>query len=184
MRLQGLKDGTSHFQITVPTEWGLQAGIFTDELQLSLIDQSGNIVDRSTLTVTILIPPTVSLRLVGAVVGGEGSGPAQVDLGYLSSSKETRSDRFGALIFSTAPYAVRFNSANLGNLLHEQTHEKVPYRLYFDGILVDLAGVNEFSYPTRAPKSGDTRPMSIVVPPVVALAGRYSDRITVTVTAL
>lgn len=172
------------FQITVPTEWGLQAGTFTDELQLLLIDQGGNIVDRSTLTVTIIVPSTVSLRLVGAVVGGGGSGPAQVDLGYLSSSKETRSDRFGALIFSTAPYAVRFSSTNLGSLLHEQKHEKVPYRLYFDGILVDLAGTNEFSYPTRAPKGGDTRPMSIVVPPVVALAGRYSDRITVTVTAL
>src|SRR3546814_10200943 len=69
------------FQIRVPTEWGLQAGTFTDELQLALIDQGGNIVDTSTLTVTILIPSAVSLRLVGAVVGGGGGGPAQVDLG-------------------------------------------------------------------------------------------------------
>src|SRR3546814_7179648 len=82
------------FQIRVPTEWGLQAGTFTDELQLALIDQGGNIVDTSTFTFTILIPSAVSLRLVGAVVGGGGVGPAQVDLGSLSSSEEPRSDRF------------------------------------------------------------------------------------------
>src|SRR3546814_2707921 len=128
------------FQIRVPTEWGVQAVTFTDELQLALIDQGGNIVDTSTLTVTILIPSAVSLRLVGAVVGGGVGGPAQVDLGSLSSSEETRSDRFEALILSTAPYAVRFDSANRGHLLHEQQRETVPYRLYFDGALVDLAG--------------------------------------------
>jgi hypothetical protein len=172
------------FQIAVPTEWGLGAGTFTEQLQLSLIDKNGDIADRSTLTVTIVIPSAASLRLVGAVVGGQGSGPAQVDLGNLSSSSETHSQPFGALIFSTAPYAVRFGSANLGNLLHEQKREQIPYRLFFDGALVDLAGANEFFYPLRTPKSGDRRPMSIVVPPVAALAGRYSDRITVTVTAL
>ena len=37
---------------------------------------------------------------------------------------------------------------------------------------------------TEGPQSGDRRPMSIVVPPVLALAGRYSDRVTVTVTAM
>ncbi len=172
------------FQIAVPTEWGLGAGTYTEQLQLSLIDKGGDIADRSTLTVTIIIPSAASLRLVGAVVGGEGNGPAQVDLGNLSSSSETRSQPFKALIFSTAPYAVRFESANLGNLLHEQKRVQIPYSLYFDGALVDLAGTNEFFYPSRTPKSGDWRPMSIVVPPVVALAGHYSDRITVTVTAL
>src|SRR3546814_11279311 len=38
------------FQIRVPTEWGLQAGTFTAELQLALIDQGGNIVDTSKFT--------------------------------------------------------------------------------------------------------------------------------------
>ncbi len=172
------------FQIGVSTEWGLRAGTYIDQLELSLIDESGNVADRSTLTITIIIPPAVSLRLVGAVVGGQGSGPAQIDLGNLSSSSETRSERFGALIFSTASYVVRFSSANLGNLKHEQGREKVPYRLFFDGALVDLAGASEFPYPNHTPQSGDRRSMSIVVPPVLALAGRYSDRITVTVTAM
>lgn len=172
------------FQIGVSTEWGLRAGIYVEQLQLLLLDEDGNVADRSTLTITIIIPSAVSLRLVGAVVGGNGVGPAQLDLGNLSSSRETHSQRFGALILSTAPYTVRFSSANRGNLLHEQGREQVPYRLYFDGALVDLTGASEFPYPNRTPAGGDRRPMRIVVPPVVAIAGRYSDRITVTVAAL
>src|SRR3546814_15818531 len=58
------------FQIRVPTEWGLQAGTFTDELQLALIDQGGNIVDTSKLTVTLLIPSAV--RSEERRVGKEG----------------------------------------------------------------------------------------------------------------
>lgn len=172
------------FQIGVQTEWGLRAGTYIEQLELLLIDEDSNVADRRTLTVTIVIPSAASLRLVGAVVGGEGGGPAQIDLGNLSSTRETSSQRFGARIFSTAPYIVTFQSANQGNLLHEHGREQIPYRLYFDGALVNLAGMNEFSYPDPTPKAGDRRLMRIVVPPAVALAGRYSDRITVTVTAM
>lgn len=172
------------FQIGVPTEWGLRAGSYVEQLQLSLVDDAGNVVDRATLTLTIVIPSAVSLRLVGAVVGGEGSGPAQVDLGNLSTSTETHADRFGARILSTAPYVVSLSSVNRGYLLHEHGREQVPYRLYFDGNLVDLAGSNEFPYFSHTPKAGDQHPISVVVPPVVAIAGRYSDRVTVTVTAI
>ena len=172
------------FQIGVPTEWGLRAGTYVERLQLLLVDRNGNIADRSTLTINVVIPPAVSLRLIGAVIGGESRGPAQIDLGNLSNSRETRSPRFGALILSTAPYVVRFSSANRGNLLHEQGRALIPYRLYFDGAPVDLAGSTEIPYLDPTPRGGDRRAMSIVVPPVVALAGRYSDRITVTVSAL
>lgn len=172
------------FQISVPTEWGLKSGIYTEQLQFSLIDESGGIVDRSTLTTTIVIPSVVSMRLVGAVVGDGSTGPAQVDLGNLSSSNETRSDRFGARIFSTAPYTVRFSSVNLGHLMHDQGRDQIPYRLTFDGNRVDLSGTFEIPYTESTPRGGDRRAMSIVVPPAVALAGRYSDRITMTVTAM
>lgn len=175
---------TVPIQISVPTEWGIKGGTFTEQLQLSLIGETGSIVDRTTLTTTIVIPSAVSMRLVGAVVGDGSAGPARIDLGNLSSSSETRSDNFSALILSTTPYTVELNSNNQGNLLHDQGREKIPYRLYFDEQEVNLDGAFEIPYPTSTPQSGDRRPMSIVVPPVVALAGRYSDRITMTVTAM
>lgn len=172
------------FQIVVPTEWGVRAGTYIDQLKLLLIDQMGNVADHTTLTATISIPSAVSLRLVGAVVGAEGRGPARIDLGELSKFTETHSDQFGARIFSTAPYTVEFRSANLGHLQHEQGSKEIPYSLYFDGALVDLSATYEIPYLEHTPRSGDSRPMRIVVPPVVAPAGRYSDRITITVSAM
>lgn len=180
----GPQGRTVQFQISVPTDWSLRAGTYTEQLQLLLIDERGKVRDQSTLTTTIIIPTAVSLRLVGAVVGGKSHGPAQIDLGNLSNTSETRSDRFGARIFSTSPYTVQFSSVNLGNLLHEHGGEEIPYRLYFDGSLIDLGRATEIPYPSRPPESGDNRAMSIVVPPVTALAGRYSDRITITVAAM
>src|SRR5690606_39255564 len=95
---QGPRGRSVPFQIAVPTEWGLRAGTYLEQLELLLFDRNGEIVDRSTLTLTVIIPSAVTLRLVGAVVGGGGSGPAQVDLGNLSSSRETQSQPFGARI--------------------------------------------------------------------------------------
>jgi len=172
------------FRLTIPTEWGVRAGSYIEQLQAQLLDRDGNVVDTAAVTITVTVPSAVSLRLVGAVVGGSAGGPAQIDLGNLSSTRETRSEPFGALILSTAPYSVRFSSANLGALVHQDGRERVPYRLFFDGAPVDLAGSSEFPYLAHTPRGGDRRPMSIVVPPVVALAGHYSDRITVTVSTL
>ena len=93
-------------QVALPTEWGLRAGTYTDQLEVLLIADTGNI-EATKLTVTIVIPATVSLRLVGAILGGGPGGPAQVDLGALSSSRSTQADNFGARIFSTAQYSVR-----------------------------------------------------------------------------
>ena len=54
----------------------------------------------------------------------------------------------------------------------------------FDGVSVDLAKGSVIPFPDRTPATGDSRPMRIVVPPVTALAGRYSDRITLSITAM
>lgn len=172
------------FQIGVLTEWGLKAGTYTEQLELSLVNDSGTIVDRTTLTITIVVPPAVSLRLVGAVTGGAMGGPVRIDLGNLSTTAETRSQPFAARILSTAPYVVNFSSTNLGRLAHDQANAQIAYRLYFDNSLVDLAVTNDFPYLSATPRSGDSRPMRIVVPAVTALAGRYSDQITITVSAL
>jgi hypothetical protein len=171
------------FEFRVPTEWGIKAGSYTEQLQFSLYDLGGILRDTATVTVSITIPRAVSLRLVGAVLGSGASGPARVDMGTLSSTTETRSPDFAARIFSTGPYMVSFTSTNLGSLLNENGRDKISYRLYFDGQLVDLTGVNGFPYSSATSSSGDFRPLRVVVPAVTAVAGRYSDQVTVTVSA-
>jgi hypothetical protein len=91
------------FEFRVPTEWGLRAGTYTEQLQFSLYDVGGILKDTATVTVSITIPRAVSLMLVGAVMGTGGGGPARVDMGTLSSTTETRSPDFAARIFSTGP---------------------------------------------------------------------------------
>ena len=172
------------FELQVPTEWGLTAGTYIDRLELLLFDQNGALVDRTNLTITILIPATVSVRFVGAVIGGGFGSGARIDLGTLSTSEQTRSQPFGARIFSTAPYLVNVASANSGNLAHVELGSEIPYRLYFDGAQVDLSGISAFTYLAPTPRSGNTRPMSLEVPPASVPAGRYNDRITLTVSAL
>jgi hypothetical protein len=171
------------FVFRVPTEWGIKAGTYSEQLRFSLYDVGGTLRDTATVTVSITIPRAVSVRLVGAVLGASGTGPARVDMGTLSSSTETRSPDFAALIFSTGPYMVSFASANLGNLLNENGHDKIGYELYFDGQRVDLAGVNGFPYAAATSSLGDFRPLRVIVPAVDAAAGRYTDRVTVTVSA-
>lgn len=171
------------FDFRVPTEWGVKAGIYTEQLQFSLYDVGGVLRDTATVTVSITIPRAVSVLLVGAVMGGGGGGPAQVDMGTLSSTTETRSPDFAARIFSTGPYMVSFTSENLGNLLNGNGRDKISYRLYFDGQLVDLAGTNGFPYASATSSTGDFRPLRVIVPAATAVAGRYSDRVTVTVSA-
>lgn len=180
----GPQGRTVPLRVQVDTGWGLRSGTYVEQLQLVLVNGDGEIVDRSNLTITIIIPAAVSLRFVGAVIGGGAFGPARVDLGNLSSTEDSHSQRFAARIFSTAPYIVGFSSTNQGNLVHEQSDERIPYRLFFDGRLVDLNGSTELSYPEKTTATGDTRPMRIVVPATDATAGRYSDRITVSVSAL
>ena len=181
--------GTAHrslpFQIGVPTSWGLQAGNYTERLMLSLVDETGQVTDRSNLIITLVVPATVSIQLVGAIDGDvAGDGPARVDLGYLSRTAETISNPFAARILSTSPYLVRISSLNLGNLLHEAGEEQISYRLFFDGSPVSLQGGWELQYPEATPSQGDVHPMRIVVPPTTALAGRYSDRLVLTVSAI
>ena len=187
--LSGLPSGAAGralpFHIGVPTSWGLQAGTYTDRLLLSLFDESGRVTDRSNLTLTFVVPATVSIQLVGAVLGeGAGGGPARIDLGNLSRTAETRSDPFAARIFSTSPYLVRISSLNLGKLLHEAGEEQIAYRFYFDGAPVALGGNWEMQYPDHTPREGDVHPLIIVVPPTTALAGRSSARLVLTVAAL
>lgn len=172
------------FRVEVPTEWGLTAGTYTDRLELLLFDRTGTLVDRTNLNVTIVVPATVSVRFVGAVIGGGFGSGARIDLGTLSTSERTRSQPFGARIFSTAPYLVNVASANLGNLAHVDLGSEIPYRLYFDGVQVDLAGTSAFTYLAPTARTGVTRPMSLEVSPATVPAGRYNDRITLTVSAL
>lgn len=166
----------------LPMEWGVKAGTHTDRLSLSLMGPSGAVVDRLRVTLNVTVPPAVTLRLVGAI--GDGAA-AQVELGPIHALRETRSLPFGIRIWSTSGYRVELSSRNRGRLLHEKGAHGIPYLLTLDGRPVVVSGASiPFSVPRHTNSLGDYHPLGIVVPPVSAVAGTYTDQITVSVTAI
>lgn len=164
------------------TGWGLRAGRYSDQLRFMLIGGGGNEVDSRDLSLTINIPPTATLRLFGS--SGGDARRARIDLRRLSSTRETRSDPFAVRIWSTAPYHLSFASENLGHLVHTNGVDRIPYELTMNSTSVDLVGASQFFFDSHTGASGDIHPLSLRVGPVRTLAGDYSDRVTIIVTAL
>ncbi len=165
----------------LPTGWGLQSGIYSDQLQVALISDGNQQIDSRNIAVTIDIPAAATLRLYGA---GGGTGPNRIHLPALSSSRETRSDPFALRVWSTSPYDISFVSDNQGNLIHDNGVDRIPYQLTMGGNDVDLAAAGPFHFGSHTSAAGDVHRLVVRVAPVRALAGEYSDRVTVTVTAL
>lgn len=167
------------FQITIPSEWGLKAGNYGEQIELSLLDVNGVEVDSLLLNINIRVPEAVALRVVGATGNGD---VARINLGNLSSSAVTTSDPFAVRIWSTSGYRVAFASDNGGRLVHADNLDRFAYKLYFDGQSVNLAGADSFVFPDHTPSLGRIHPLRVEAGPVRARAGFYEDRVTVTVT--
>ncbi len=172
------------FDVIVPTEWGLKAGSYSTQLTLSLYDEVETLTDRATVNLSITVPPAVSLRIVGAV-GGKDGGNAKVDLGTLLEGSETRSPPFGLTVLSTSAYGVSFRSEHLGELVSTTTTDTIRYNLFYKGQPVALGGGSIFVENSHTSAAGDMFPLSVVVPRQgIIEAGRYSDRVTVTVSSI
>lgn len=167
--------------VRIPTDWGLDAGEYQEQLQLQLLDQFGQPIDTLLLNLLVRIPPSVEMRVVGAA----GSGAvATINLGEIDSQTSSVSDPVGIRVWSTSPYVVRFQSDNNGRLLHENGTETIPYQLAMEGRPVDLTTPTEFAYPRKTPAAGEVYRLQFRAGPVNALAGDYNDRVTVTIAAV
>jgi hypothetical protein len=168
------------FQITVPSGWGLKDGAYSEQLELSLLDSTGSSVDTFRLTINIIVPRAVALRIVGA---SGTDAIRRLNLGTLSSVGPTVSDPFGVRIWSTSPYRMTVRSANHGRLLHTNGSDQIEYRLTLDGELMNLTEESEVSVPGHTGSEGRMHPLVARVERVTAPAGDYHDRLTLTVSA-
>lgn len=178
---------STSIQVRVPTEWGVAAGNFADQLLVTLYDQQGVARDRATVNVAISIPAAVAVRLAGAIV--DGGDITRIDLGNLSAKTESRSTPFVARVLSTSPYSISLQSENTGFLKRTDGNELIHYDLYFAGRKVNFAEASSYTSMSHTPASGDVNGMLIVVPAALGStkpyeAGSYSDRITILVSAL
>ncbi len=168
-------------QLGFPTEWGLDAGTYSREFVATLRDANGTLVDTLELSVRVNIPSAVALRIVGA--SGRGS-VRRINLGALDPDAFTRSDPFGLRIWSTSPYRVEFTSENQGVLRHSRGRDEIPYVLRMRGEKVDLMGANGREFVEHTDSLGDLHPLRVMVDPFFAEAGKYADRVRVSVSAI
>lgn len=171
------------FQIALPPNWNVDAGNYSQRLQLSLVDSSsGELFDQMILKLNFTVPSAATLAVVGATSGAGGM--KVIALGQLSQTHETRSPDFDLLVWSNAAYRVTFASDNRGQLVHSNGVDHVTYRMTINGTAIDLSGPSSFPFNRRTSSTGDFHRLAVIVPPVgQAPAGDYRDRITVTVTA-
>ncbi|MGB3805849.1 MAG: hypothetical protein WA936_01480 [Erythrobacter sp.] len=176
----GVDSRSVPLRFSFPVGWGIASGTTTDTLLVQLIDESGNVFDDMFLTVNLTVLPSVEMRIVGAT-GNDRI--ARIDLGALNPRGITRSDPFGLRVWSTSPYTVTFASSNAGALVHDLNGDRIAYELRTTGSEVDLSGASPGALGRRTGALGDFHSLEIAVPPFVAQAGEYTDRVVVTVSA-
>lgn len=170
-----------NFLLTIPTDWGIAAGNYEEQLQMQLLDQDGRVIDTLFFNIVAYVPSAAEIRIVGAA----GSGAvATVDLGQIDSRTASRSDPIAIRVFSTSAYVLTFESESNGRMVHENTVDTIPYRMDMDGGTVDLSTTTEFTFTRRTPRIGEIYNLQFSAGPVRARAGDYKDRVTVTITAV
>lgn len=169
------------FRLTVPSGWGIAAGSQVEDLIVSLLDDTGAVVDTLLLSIALTVEPAIEVRVVG--VTGQNS-IARINLGILDPQSVNTSDPFGLRIWSTSPYTVSFRSENEGKLVHQSVSTAtIDYQLLMNRQRVGLLGSAAEFVPRGTDSLGDLHPMGVRVEPFRARAGNYSDRVEVTVTA-
>ncbi|QFT76073.1 hypothetical protein [Erythrobacter sp. THAF29] len=168
-------------RLGIPTEWGLAAARYSDEFVVTLHDEGGALLDTMIVNVLVDIPPSVSMRIVGAAGTNRVK---RINLGMLDPDATTRSDPFGLRIWSTSPYRVEFASENFGKLRKTIGEASIPYTLRMGGTRVELESANSREFPHHTSALGDFHPLRVEVEPFFSEAGRYSDRVTVSVSAI
>lgn len=171
-----------NLQANAPADWGTRWGRYNEQLQLSLVGASGDILDRLALNLELQIPKAVDVMFVGATGTGRTK---QIDLGVLSATEATRSQPFGLRVWSSSGYKVDIASENSGTLAHLQGMDAIPYRLEIDGSDMALtAGAAVFSKANHTSRTGDLYRLGVSVPARRSVAGDYQDRITVSVSSI
>lgn len=172
------------YDVRMSVGWGSEAGTFTEDLIFQIFDSRPGRPVLSQITQLVLEIPKVALIRFAGASGVDG--PASIEMGPLSPTAPTRSPPFALRVLSTAGYRMDFTSENMGSLRRIGGVNPIPYEMTVRGVNLNLDGVSDPIQSARHTSSvGDVYPVKIVIQPDPEYpAGLYSDRVTVTVTAI
>ncbi|WP_419168053.1 fimbrial protein [Halobacteriovorax sp.] len=109
----------------------------------SLLSTSAFAATTGTLTLTGTVPAIISIEVTPEALAST----LPLDTTQTDSKVATVTEKSN----SVSGYTVSFQSANLGNLVHESVgSSSIAYDLKYDGALVDLSTTDVFTFPSAA----------------------------------
>jgi len=167
------------------------SGSYSDQLTFNLYEMSngqpGRLLDSHSVSIQATVSGTIqSTLIVGGQRGDLGGRTATLDFGELETG---RTLSFGLEVTGNTPYQVTLESQNHGELKWMESgfaDGRIVYSLTMDGRSVGLSG--PFDLPVASPTDSGRRSNEHSFEVRIgdterALAGRYSDAITITVSA-
>jgi hypothetical protein len=172
------------YDVSLDVNWGMTSGAYEHDLVYQLYEGDGQEELGSQRTrLSLDIPAVARVRFSGA---SGGDGPSQLAMGPLSPVSQTHSPPFAIRVLSTSAYRIEVVSQNQGALLRTNGPDRIPYRFLLDGDLLDLRAGGDFaSEASHTGNTGKVHPVRVIIDPDPSRhAGTYSDRVTVTITAM
>jgi hypothetical protein len=170
----------ARFAFLVAPDNLLSAGIYSQEAFIGLEGGEGETLAERPVTLALQVASSAVMGLKGEFrrVGGV----ARIDLGELAAG--TKPLAASLYVSSTAGYSVSVESANAGRLLIDGGGWSIDYQLALGSEAMNLATGDTVQVGSNQARN-DEYPLSISIDDVAGKrAGRYTDVITFTVTAI
>jgi len=184
-------DQSQEVYATIPASQTVSAGAYSDQLTFNIYElvdgQPGRLHDTQTVAVRASVGSSIrSTLIVGGVQGSLAGRVATLDFGELRTGQSLP---FELQIDGNTPYQVTLASENLGRLAGTDTvnrESRIAYTVTMDGRGATLA--SPLTMPVVAPsdygRSSNAHAFQVQIGDISqAIAGRYADNITVTVSA-
>lgn len=164
------------YDVAARVGWELAADTYLRRILFALsTPDDAVILDEDFVDLAVEVPLTSRLDFVGNV--------DRLSLGRVKFGEETISPPFGMRVFATSSYTIDIESENSGQLIRDEGDAFLPYSMRLNGQLLELAPVDTVTSGSRSQLLGDTYSIvASVRAETNQRAGRYSDRVTVTVT--
>lgn len=155
-------------------------GLYTQSLELTVVDLDGTILGARPLTLGVEIVPSATIGIKGQVSSARRSN--EVNLGELSQGVQ----EIPLIVYvnSTGGYRVDVSSENQGRLKHESSVWYIPYRLRMGEHDLRLSGIDGFEVVSDEARRDNYRLQINIGDTSNKRAGSYSDTVTFTIAAI
>ncbi|WP_300381418.1 hypothetical protein [Henriciella sp.] len=182
-RTQGGRQGArQQVELIIPPGQDVAAGLYRGFLKIALYDDSDGMlefVDEQRLEVSAEVQPRISASFGSDP--GASSNRRDLDFGSL---RKGRRENVDFSVSANVGYEVRLRSLNGGNLIHEHADMSIAYDVELDGkaVVMDEIASNA---PDLTGNTVSQHRLEFIIAgnPGNSVAGRYSDEVTVIITA-